>query len=41
VWGVPFFFPFPISKFDELLTLIPSLSSGLFVLAQKVDARST
>lgn len=36
VWGVPFFFPFPISKFDELLTAIPPLSSGLFVLAEKV-----
>ncbi len=36
VCGVPFFFPFPISKFDEFLTRIPSLSSGLFVLAEKV-----
>ena len=35
-WGVPFFFPFPISKFDEFLCRFPSLSSGLFVLAQKV-----
>jgi SAM-dependent methyltransferase len=41
VWGVPFFFPFPISKFDEFLTAVPSLSSGLFVLAEKADAPST
>ena len=39
-WGVPFFFPFPISKFDEFLTRFPSLSSGLFVLAEKVDLRA-
>jgi SAM-dependent methyltransferase len=41
VWGVPFFFPFPISKFDEFLTAVPSLSSGLVVLGEKVDARSS
>jgi SAM-dependent methyltransferase len=41
VWGVPFFFPFPLSKFDEFLTNVPSLSSGLFVLAEKEGTRST
>jgi SAM-dependent methyltransferase len=36
-WGVPFFFPFPVSKVDRFLTRFPSLSSGLLVLAEKVD----
>jgi SAM-dependent methyltransferase len=36
--GVPFFFPFPISKIDEFLTRFPSVSSGLLVVAQKVAA---
>ena len=37
-WGVPFFFPFPISKLDEFLTRFPSIASGLFVVAEKVTA---
>jgi SAM-dependent methyltransferase len=40
-WGVPFFFPFPVSKFDEFLCRFPSLSSGLFVMAHKVPELSS
>lgn len=36
IGGVPFFFPFPLSKVDEALTHFPSLSSGLFLVAEKV-----
>jgi len=33
--GVPFFFPFPISLFDRLMTRVLPLSSGLLYLSQK------
>jgi 2-polyprenyl-3-methyl-5-hydroxy-6-metoxy-1,4-benzoquinol methylase len=34
-YGVPFFFPFPISLLDQLLANIVPLSSGLLYVAQK------
>ncbi len=34
-FGVPFFFPFPISLIDQVLTRIVSLSSGLLYVAKK------